>query len=337
MIKMYLSLIIRIVFLFRLTTGVIEDNFQIEEKSLIVSCGPTWISKKGADLSLPMVRFINSSSGIGSLLMTVNESSVCTVDIWSILWIRDCITWITNRNATSLFVCEGRINAERLSFLSSYSMRTIFDCTDTPKIISAGCFSSIEVKLSSFKDIKVSSYRGGFISGVNIGREGVISCSFENVSVGEGEDKGEWRRLRRAECFMSDSLITRGENGIYGVIVSGVDERIGGGYSFVSNNNTFVECYRTQQLHPTVEVNSDYTNKNYTSRITLSNSSSHTITNCTFTGCGSSSNSGGAIRFSIRTEFAHMLCSQVFTAMRRTSDSHTASELAISSAKWAAA
>ena len=49
-------------------------------------------------------------------------------------------------------------------------------------------------------------------------------------------------------------MISGGENGIYGVIVSGIMEgNNGGGYSFVCSNNTFVECRRSK-LHTYVEM-----------------------------------------------------------------------------------
>ena len=117
------------------------------------------------------------------------------------------------------------------------------------------------------------------------------------------KNKKERRRLfLREECIIRDSKIDGVENGIYGSIVSGVMEGNNGrGYSFISSNNSFVECYGyRREIYDDMEMNEEYKNTNYTSRLSLSTSSSHTITNCTFTNCSSSGN-GGAIYFDSST------------------------------------
>ena len=111
--------------------------------------------------------------------------------------------------------------------------------------------------------------------------------------------------LTREECIICDSMINGGENGIYGVIVSGIMEGNNGrGYSFISSNNTFIGCYH-------MEMNEEYKDTNYTSRLSLNTSSSHTFTNCTFTNC-----SGGAIyfwSFTSRTTYTLTITSCAFT------------------------
>ena len=171
--------------------------------------------------------------------------------------------------------------------------------------------SGVEVKKSCFRNIMVRPRKGigVLISGSGIGREGVIGSLIKNVSVEEEEmdvkRRGIKRGIFREESIISDSCVIGVENGIYGVIVSGImDGNNGRGYSFISSNNTFVECYRNISRHY-VEMNEEYKNTKYISRISLSNASSHTITNCTFTKCSTSttdvseypSSCGGALSF----------------------------------------
>ena len=247
----------------------------------------------------------NSTSGIYSVMFKIVKTSIGTIHAQSSLLSCDCIFEIMSRNTPSPLLCEGDIHMERMKMIcSEYPVRSIFDCVRICRSVScrSPSSSSVEVKSSLLRDIRVYERGGGVISGVDIGREAVIGCSFVNVSrMGmEGEKKKkEWRRIRREECVLRDSMIVGGENGIYGDIVSGITETIGDGYVFVSNNNTFVECHRHRLLHyRDVEMNEDYSNENYTTRIVLSNASSHTVTNSTFTNCSSSNSSGGALYFS---------------------------------------
>ena len=79
----------------------------------------------------------------------------------------------------------------------------------------------------------------------------------------------------------------------------------GEGYSFVSSNNTIVYSF-VRKIEDGVRMNEGYSNRNFTSRISLSDTSSHTFTNCTFTNCTSSGN-GGAISFSSSTTTTYTL------------------------------
>ena len=125
---------------------------------------------------------------------------------------------------------------ERMKILSEYSMRSIFASQSTGAFISDGSASSVELKLSSFRDINVYAPEGGLISGVWLRRETATDCLFKNISAAMGGQKEEWRRVKKEESIVRDSEIIGGENGIYGMIVCGVKDRIGGSHSFVSKH-----------------------------------------------------------------------------------------------------
>ena len=211
----------------------------------------------------PLITHINSSSGIHSILLRTDGCSVARILSNSLLWSSDCIIELLYKNSESAFICSGKIRVERLIIWSKYTMKSLFESISTAAANSDG--SAIEVKLSCFRDIRISESEGGIICGVSIRKEAFIGCSFENVSRGEDGEKG-LREFRREECILNDSQINGGENGI----LTGVMDRSRGRYSFISTNNT--------------------------SRIAFSTSSSHTFTNCTFTGC-TSSGKGAAIYF----------------------------------------
>ena len=251
-----------------------------------------------------LIKFINSSSSIHSVLLGADEHSLALVDRNSILYAINCIIEISTSNSSSLFRCDGEIKVEMMDIHSVYSMQHIFEGFSCAECISDMPYSSVQVISSLFQSVKVTESEGGLISGVDIGREAVIGCSFENISQESPREKGVRRRLfRREECIVSDSLISGGEDGIYGVIVSGIQQGTVSGYSLECSNSTFIECHRSQ-LHQEVEMNEDYSDESFASRISLSNTSSHTFINCTFTHCSttttnisSSSSSGGALSF----------------------------------------
>ena len=82
---------------------------------------------------------------------------------------------------------------ERMKIQTLYRMRSLFKYPSTPDIISDEYSSSVEIKSSCFRNIRVSSSEGGLISGVDIGREVAIGCLFENVSAEEDGQKEEGR------------------------------------------------------------------------------------------------------------------------------------------------
>ena len=170
------------------------------------------------------------------------------------------------KDSPPAFICDGEVRATETNVRSPYSMRSTFDCISASDIVSDPYPSSLQITSSLFKDITVSFIEGGLITGRGIRKEGVIECLFVNVSreVG-GEEKKERRRLITEDSIICTSKIMGVEDGIYGVIVSGIQEGNGGGYSFVSSNNTFSECYRTQLKYHEVEMNEVYSNENYTS------------------------------------------------------------------------
>ena len=158
--------------------------------------------------------FINSSSVMHSLLLEIYSRSVCRIDSSSILSSQECIIVIMKRNEASVFLCEGEVKAERLSLLSSYSMGSLFDPVDTHETISGGDYSSVMVKRSFFRDVLLCSFQGGLITGRGIKWEGVIGCSFSNVSIEVEEGKRKRDIFRRQECVIRDSLVISGENAI---------------------------------------------------------------------------------------------------------------------------
>ena len=110
----------------------------------------------------------------------------------------------------------------------------------------------------------------------------ISGCSFINISCA-GKNNAAYGRCDSS--VIRDSLASNGVMGISGEIVSGIaHDNNGRGYSFISSNNSFVECLRSKISYH-MEMNEDYKDTNYTSQISLSNASSHTITNCTFTNC----------------------------------------------------
>ena len=304
MIQKCLSLTL-LIFLINLVFGLSYDQTLNEKHTFGYDCEVSRIGwmrngiknsiECGASYSL--ITFMNSSSAIQSVLFGIDDHSICRLSPDSLICTNDCMIEILRSCSRSAFICEGEIRMERMKIESEYSMGSIVESTPSQSPISDKSCSSIEIKDSCFIDIEVNSFCAGLISGDNIGREGVTGCLFENVSKKEEEgEKRGWRGIRREGSIIRDSLIKRVKNGIYGDIVSGIMEGNNGrGYSFISNNNSFIECLRSKISHH-MEVNEEYKNTNYTTRIVLDTSSSHTITNCTFTNC-TSSGYGGAISF----------------------------------------
>ena len=283
------------------TVYSLSDKYEVgHAKGLALS---SIIEEYGKDIGKlsSMITFINSSSSsIHSILFRMNGCAIGEVDRRSYVLSTNCIIEIVKRNCCCVFICEGGITVERMTIDNKYPIQRIFESGLRGDILSLqSALSSVMMKSSVFGDIVVCESGNGFICGKDIRKEEVIGCLFENVSVVEDRENKEIRGIRREECIIRDCFIIGGENGIYGDIVSGINENIGDGYVFESNNNTFVECHRRRLLHyRDVWMNEDYSNENYTTRIVLSTTSSHTITNCTFTNCSSSSSSGGALYFS---------------------------------------
>ena len=308
MIKKFLSLTL-LIFLINIVFGLSYDQTLNEKHTFGYDCEVSRIGwlKNGNESSIEcgasysLITFMNSSSAIQSVLFGIDDNSICRLSPDSLLCTNDCMIEILRSWSGSAFICEGEIRMERMKIESEYSMGSIVESTPSQSPISDKSCSYIEIKDSCFIDIEVNSFCAGLISGVDIGREGVIGCLFENVSRGiEDGEKCIQRRIMREECIICDSMISGGENGIYGVIVSGIMEGNNGrGYSFISSNNSFIECLRSKISYH-IAINEEYKDTNYTSQLNLSTTSSHTFTNCTFTNC-SSSGSGGAIYFNSST------------------------------------
>ena len=304
-----------------------EHQIELEKASTRIHSGRASLERKvslkePSQYSSYLLAIFNSTAGINSVLFETDGLSVARIDSNSYVLIRHCTIDINERNSSSGFICDGEIVIEGVEVHSHYPIRSIIESSGEwegiTEISSRSPFSlrSVSIKWSKMGDMEVYRSEGGIISGRGIIREGVIGCLFMNVNMsimaGEKEEKGKRREIRREETDIRESIIFRVEGGIYGVIGGGEMEGEGEGYSFVSSNNTIVYSY-VRKVDDRVRMNEEYKDTNYTSQISLNNTSSHTFINCTFT--SSSSAFGGAIYFnsSSTTTYTVTITSCTFT------------------------
>ena len=139
---------------------------------------------------------------------------------------------------------------------------------------------NIRIGESSFRDIVLGDGFGSVISCGWKSSEVINECEIENIT--ENGRNGKRRESVSIYSGMSDCLICDGVEGIYGEVVSGISvETVS---LFLCRNNTFVECYRSKVggYVGYVEKNEDYSNQNYTSQQSLSNTSASVKNTCKF-------------------------------------------------------
>ena len=219
------------------------------------------------------------------------------VDAKSFIDISPCIVGISDRDKSPI-VSSGQVVMNEI-----YS-----NCPYIYSLVNSYYSESLSINSCLFRDTLITSRLSclGDIYSCS-----VSGCSFINISCNErNRAYGQCLSSVMRDCMSSDEVM-----GIYGEILSGlIQDNNGISYSFVSSNNSFVACYRNR-LHPYMEEkNTDYKDTQYTSKLSLSSSSSHTFSNCTFIDC-TDSWYGGAIYFnsSNTTTYTLTITSCTFT------------------------
>ena len=116
-------------------------------------------------------------------------------------------------------------------------------------------------------------------------------------------------------CLLDSSIISDGEEGIYGELLTGAAKQTLS--SFICINCTFHRCVHTPSSHSVI-TNTDYYDRSFTNRQSLSSSSSHSFTNCTFTNC-STSEYGGGLYYSSSSSYTLTITSCTVTNCTSTS------------------
>ena len=229
------------------------------------------------NLNSSPVTFRNSTSSIYQLDLVYLWDSIIMLDIESSVLVMNSKMKGGGNKVICPFICEGILDLRSICVLDD-SISSISYCKEETKPIGPVDFSRVYLWECTFKDLELCESGGSLVHyGVN-GLEDVEGCTFLNVSVKSNCIRDIDEGGNSLECIFRGNLVRGGVEGIYGEIVSGIRERT---VRFVCLNSTFEECHTNRRR----ESNADYSNTNYTSRLVLSISESHTINNCTFTKC----------------------------------------------------
>ena len=110
------------------TDQVMNEKYEILDSRLltrVISCKNTQDMFKASEESSAMITYINSSSGLNSVIVRIDGCSVGRICSESKLWSRDCMMEVVSRNSVSGFECSGEIVMERFGIKSGYDMKSI--------------------------------------------------------------------------------------------------------------------------------------------------------------------------------------------------------------------
>ena len=173
---------------------------EFEKPPTRIHSGRVWL-KEPSHYSSYLLTVINSSAGTNCVLFETDGLSVARINSNSYLLIRHCRIEINERNSSSGFLCDGEIVIEGLEIHSEYKVKSLIESngeeeegiseisstttsSTSPLTSKSRCRGTVSIKRSKMEDIEVYRSGGGIISGRGIVREGVIGCSFVNVSSG---------------------------------------------------------------------------------------------------------------------------------------------------------
>ena len=206
--------------------------------------------------------------------------------------------FLVERSNIRVFGCEIvshvpliRSNGESSIILSSISVGK-----SPSSLIESTSADTITLEGSNFNDLAIPG-GGTFVSSGIARKQRVVGCEFRNMSRGRVGGEGGWGVSE--EGVLMDSLMERCEDGIYGLIVSGLSG-IGG---FACMNSTMVECVRVKDLGRRLPNEASCTYSGGTCSTTernvivsgASNNVEVSVTECTFKDCSTTSGAGGAL------------------------------------------
>ena len=242
-------------------------------------------------VSKPSTSLLSASSGNSNPSVALHNSTTT----FSSLFLDNFPFLLVNSSSFTLHEAIIRTASEVVRSLNGvivFSAVSMYDGVGPASLVSCLSPSSVSLERSEVKDLSTA---GTFVSSGYCREQRVVGCKFMNVTSRKGG--GGWGVSE--EGVLMDSVMERCEDGIYGLIVSGLSGQTLGGFACM--NSSLIKNVRHS---PTIKISlkkrladeCTYGSStcNPSQRVSIS-TGPVTISDCTFSELSSSQVNGGAL------------------------------------------